>query len=106
MNIALGRFEVPAVCMRRADLLSILLAALPGECLRLGYEFERLKQVSGKVRLDAGAIELKQFAAAIDGASAMFDGRIGEPRKPAQLELMVNAQMTRGAGLAAFGAVA
>ncbi len=51
MSIALGQFEVPAVCMRRADLLSILLGALPNECLHLGREFERLKQLDGKVRL-------------------------------------------------------
>ena len=51
MSIALGQFEVPAVCMRRADLLSILLGALPKKCLRLGCEFERLKQLNGKVRL-------------------------------------------------------
>lgn len=51
MNIALGQFEVPAVCMRRADLLSILLSALPKESLHLGCEFERLKQWDGKVRL-------------------------------------------------------
>jgi 2-polyprenyl-6-methoxyphenol hydroxylase-like FAD-dependent oxidoreductase len=51
MSIALGQFEVPAVCMRRADLLSILLGALPHECLHLGCEFERLKQLDGKVRL-------------------------------------------------------
>ncbi len=51
MSIALGQFEVPAVCMRRADLLSILLGALPNECLHLGSEFDRLKQLDGKVRL-------------------------------------------------------
>jgi len=51
MSIALGNFDVPAVCMRRADLLSILLSALPRECLRLGYQFERLRQDKGKVRL-------------------------------------------------------
>jgi len=51
MNIALGKFEVPAVCMRRADLLSILLTALPQECLRLGCELQRLKQQRNKVRL-------------------------------------------------------
>src|ERR1700674_4234263 len=28
MNIALGEFDVPAICVRRADLLSVLLAAL------------------------------------------------------------------------------
>lgn len=51
MRIALGHFDVPAVCMRRADLLSILLSALPRECLRLGHQFERLKQDKDKVRL-------------------------------------------------------
>ena len=51
MSIALGQFEVPAVCMRRADLLSILLGALPNECLHLGREFERLKRLDGRVRL-------------------------------------------------------
>lgn len=51
MNIALGRFDVPAVCMRRADLLSVLLTALPQECLRLGCELQRLKQQRNKVRL-------------------------------------------------------
>jgi 2-polyprenyl-6-methoxyphenol hydroxylase-like FAD-dependent oxidoreductase len=51
MSIALGNLDVPAVCMRRTDLLSILLSALPRECLRLGYQFERLKQDQHKVRL-------------------------------------------------------
>jgi 2-polyprenyl-6-methoxyphenol hydroxylase-like FAD-dependent oxidoreductase len=51
MSIALGQFEVPAVCMRRADLLSILLSALPPECLHLGCDFERFQQSNGKVRL-------------------------------------------------------
>ena len=51
MSIALGSFEVPAVCMRRADLLSILLTALPPERLRLGYELEHLKQDSRTVCL-------------------------------------------------------
>src|SRR5690348_16282538 len=51
MNIALGQFEVPAVCMRRTDLLSILLSALPAECLHLGFEFKQLQQLDGKVRL-------------------------------------------------------
>lgn len=51
MSIALGQFEVPAVCMRRADLLSILLTALPAECLHLGYKFERFEQLNDRVRL-------------------------------------------------------
>ena len=61
-----------------------------------------LGPVSGGVRLAAGAVELKQFTVAVDGASAMLDGRINDPLTPAALELMVNAKVTRGAGLAAF----
>ena len=51
MNIALGQFDVPAVCTRRTDLLSMLLAALSPECVRLGCELEDLEQSEGKVRL-------------------------------------------------------
>jgi 2-polyprenyl-6-methoxyphenol hydroxylase-like FAD-dependent oxidoreductase len=51
MNIALGQFDVPAVCIRRTDLLSVLLAALQPECVHLGCELEDLEQSEGKVRL-------------------------------------------------------
>jgi len=51
MNIALGQFDVPAVCIRRTDLLSVLLAALPPECVRLGCELQDLEQSEGKLRL-------------------------------------------------------
>ena len=51
MNIALGQFDVPAVCIRRADLLAILLAALPSDCVHLGFELDRLEQSSDNVRL-------------------------------------------------------
>jgi 2-polyprenyl-6-methoxyphenol hydroxylase-like FAD-dependent oxidoreductase len=65
MSIALGNFEVPAVCMRRADLLSILLTALPPECLRLGYEFEHLNQDSGGVRLYFKDGRMEEHAAVV-----------------------------------------
>ena len=69
MNIALGKFEVPAVCIRRSDLLSILLAALPQKCLRLGYEFERLEQDNAKVRIyfKDGRIEQHDAVVGADG---------------------------------------
>ena len=51
MNIALGKFDVPAVCTRRSDLLAVLLMALPRERVRLGYDLKCLKQSRGKVRL-------------------------------------------------------
>jgi len=51
MTIALGKFEAPAVCVRRADLLSMLLGALPEGRLHLGCELRRLREENDKVLL-------------------------------------------------------
>jgi 2-polyprenyl-6-methoxyphenol hydroxylase-like FAD-dependent oxidoreductase len=69
MNIALGKFEVPAVCIRRADLLAILRRALPAGSVRLDCHLERLQQLKSKVRLQfqAGAIEEHDAVIGADG---------------------------------------
>jgi 2-polyprenyl-6-methoxyphenol hydroxylase-like FAD-dependent oxidoreductase len=69
MNIALGQFDVPAVCIRRADLLAILLAALPSDCVRLGCELDRLEQSSDSARLHfkGGGTEEHDAAIGADG---------------------------------------
>jgi 2-polyprenyl-6-methoxyphenol hydroxylase-like FAD-dependent oxidoreductase len=51
MNIALGDFDVPALCTRRWDLLAVLLSALPPERIRLGRELTHLEPSDSKVRL-------------------------------------------------------
>ena len=51
MNIALGNFDVPALCTRRADLLASLLSGLPAERVRLGQEFTHLEQSRSSVRI-------------------------------------------------------
>ena len=51
IDIALGKFDVPAVCIRRADLLAVMLEALPAPNVRLGHEVDRLEQAKGKVRV-------------------------------------------------------
>ena len=61
-----------------------------------------LGPVHGAIRLAAGAVELKQFSVAVNGASATADGRINDPLTLAALDLTVNAKVTHGAGLAAF----
>lgn len=43
MDIALGHFEVPALCTRRSDLLAALTSALPAGRVRLGHEFQSLE---------------------------------------------------------------
>lgn len=66
MDIALGHFDVPALCTRRSDLLASLLSALPPERVRLGCEFERFEQ-----RKDAAGMHFS------GGASAEHDFLIG-----------------------------
>jgi 2-polyprenyl-6-methoxyphenol hydroxylase-like FAD-dependent oxidoreductase len=66
MNIALGQFEVPALCTRRSDLLAVLLSGVPRESLRLGKEMTHLEQSRSGVRI--------HFA---DGCVAEHDAVIG-----------------------------
>ena len=49
MNIETGDFEVPSVCMPRANLLSILVSAFPSAQIKLSHEFSRLEQTANKV---------------------------------------------------------
>ncbi|PWT92936.1 MAG: hypothetical protein C5B55_05445 [Blastocatellia bacterium] len=51
MNIALGTFDVPAITVRRSDLLGALLFALPPNRIRLGQKLTRLEQSHSKVRI-------------------------------------------------------
>ncbi len=51
MNIALGDFDVPAMCTRRSDLLASLLSAVPPERIQLGRELTHLEQAGSRVRV-------------------------------------------------------
>jgi 2-polyprenyl-6-methoxyphenol hydroxylase-like FAD-dependent oxidoreductase len=56
MDLALGDFDVPALCTRRADLLAALVASLPSDRIRLGHELTHLEVIpwdrsNSKVRL-------------------------------------------------------
>ena len=63
---------------------------------------QALGPVSGTARLADGAVELKQFVVAVDGATATFDGKVKDPLTPAGFDLTVNAKITHGTGLAAL----
>jgi 2-polyprenyl-6-methoxyphenol hydroxylase-like FAD-dependent oxidoreductase len=73
MNIALGKFDVPAVCIRRADLLAILLSALPTGCVRLGCELQHLQQCEDKVHLHfkGGLVEEHDAVIGADGLRSL-----------------------------------
>ena len=69
MNIALGEFDVPALCTRRSDLLASLLSAVPPERIHLGREFSHLEQLNSKVRVHfaGGGAEEHDVVIAADG---------------------------------------
>ena len=66
MRLPLGKFDVPALCARRSDVLSALLADLPPESLLLRKAFIGLKQTASGVQVDLAG-----------GASAHHDAVIG-----------------------------
>ena len=69
MDIALGRFEVPALCTRRSDLLDALLSALPPERIRLGHYFESFDQRKTGVTLNfSGSCDGRRISAEHDFA--------------------------------------
>jgi 2-polyprenyl-6-methoxyphenol hydroxylase-like FAD-dependent oxidoreductase len=69
MDIALGRFDVPALCTRRADLLDALISALPAERIRLGHDFEsyECRKRSVGVRFAGGISAEHDFLIGADG---------------------------------------
>ena len=74
MNIALGEFDVPALCTRRSDLLESLLSAVPPERIRLGREFSHLEQSKSKVRIhftDGDGVEESVEHDAVIGADGI-----------------------------------
>ena len=69
MNIALGSFDVPALCTRRSDLLASLLSAVPSESVRLGRKFAHFEQSTSGVRVHFadGGVEEHDAVIGADG---------------------------------------
>jgi 2-polyprenyl-6-methoxyphenol hydroxylase-like FAD-dependent oxidoreductase len=73
MDIALGHFEVPALCIRRSDLLAVLISGFPQARVRLVYEFESLeRRTSGAVvHFVAGGAEISMEHDVVIGADGL-----------------------------------
>jgi 2-polyprenyl-6-methoxyphenol hydroxylase-like FAD-dependent oxidoreductase len=84
MDIALGEFDVPALCTRRSDLLAALLSALPPAQLRLGLELVRLEQLRGKVQLHFSGGHIAEHDAVIgaDGIRSRVRAQLLGPIEP------------------------
>jgi 2-polyprenyl-6-methoxyphenol hydroxylase-like FAD-dependent oxidoreductase len=69
MDIALGEFDVPALCARRSDLLAALLSAVPRDCIHLGRELTHLEHARSRVRAHFadGSVEEHDAVIGADG---------------------------------------
>ncbi len=84
MDIAVGQFDVPALCTRRSDLLAALIAALPRDQVRLGHELVRLEQIERKVQLHfaSGAVAEHDAVIGADGIRSRVRSWLLGPIEP------------------------
>jgi 2-polyprenyl-6-methoxyphenol hydroxylase-like FAD-dependent oxidoreductase len=84
MNIATGHFEVPSLCLRRADLLSILVAEVPKECVNLSHTLKNIEQINDKVIIEFENGQIKEHDAVIgaDGIGSIVRKQIFDDCKP------------------------
>jgi 2-polyprenyl-6-methoxyphenol hydroxylase-like FAD-dependent oxidoreductase len=84
MSISLGEFDVPAICVRRSDLLMALLSQLPRGCVRLGHRFASLDQSPEKVRIGFVDGSVKEHDAVIgaDGLRSRVRAELFGPSDP------------------------
>ena len=102
MNIALGDFDVPALCARRADLLAVLINALPPERIRLGSELHHLEQMGDKVRIHfaGGIVEEHDAIIGADGIRSRVRSELFGASDPIYRGYTVWRGMARYDGLA------
>jgi 2-polyprenyl-6-methoxyphenol hydroxylase-like FAD-dependent oxidoreductase len=84
MNLTLGNFDVPAVCIRRADLLSILQSELPPDRIHLAHEFQYMEQSIDTVRVHFKGGIIKEHNAVIgaDGIRSRVRSELFGPWDP------------------------
>lgn len=84
MNVSTGDFEVPSVCLSRAELLSMLIAAFPAENVRVSHEFVSLEQRSGRVRVGFSNGEIADHDVLIgaDGIRSRVRAEVFGPFEP------------------------
>ncbi len=91
MNIATGDFEVPSVCLRRADLLSVLVNEVPQKHINLNHTLKNITQIKDKVVVNFENGVCKEHDAVIgaDGIHSIVRKQIFDDCKPVYRGYMV-----------------
>lgn len=91
MNIALGKFEAPALCTLRSDLLAALISAAPPERVRLGHDFENFeRQKSGlRIHFAGGITGEHDVVIGADGLRSRVRAQLFNTREPIYRGYMV-----------------
>ncbi len=105
MNIATGRFDVPALCARRSDLLAVLISALPADRIRLGHDFAVLDQHSSGVCItfSGGMSAEHDFVIGADGIRSRVRAQILGIHEPVYRGYTVWRGLARLAGTVPTG---
>jgi 2-polyprenyl-6-methoxyphenol hydroxylase-like FAD-dependent oxidoreductase len=84
MNIATGDFEVPSLCIRRADLLSILVNEVPRDIIKLSRTLKNIRQIDDKVIVEFENGEIHEHDAVIgaDGIGSVVRQQIFDDCQP------------------------
>jgi 2-polyprenyl-6-methoxyphenol hydroxylase-like FAD-dependent oxidoreductase len=100
MNIALGTFDVPALCARRSDVLTALISAVPREQIQMGRELHRVEQSKSKVHIHFtdGSTEEHDAVIAADGIRSRVRAQLFGISDPVYRGYMVWRGVTPYAG--------
>lgn len=106
MDIGLGRFEVPALCTRRSDLLGALISALPANRVRLGHDFAYLerRKASAGIHFSNGASVEHDFVIGADGIRSRVRAQLLGVHEPVYRGYTVWRGLARLAGAGPAGA--
>ncbi len=98
MNIATGNFEVPSVCLPRANFLSILVSEFPSEKIKLLHEFEHLEQTKQEVlvKFTNGEVAKHDLLISADGLRSRVRSQVFGQTEP----IYRGYQIWRGIGKA------
>jgi len=84
MKVPVDQFETPAFCLRRSDLLAVLMAELVGQKIRLGHQLAAMAQLPDRVQLrfETGAVAEHDAVIGADGIHSRVRAALNDHTAP------------------------